>query len=171
MFKDIGCYRKILVTGPQRSGTRICAKMIEYDCGHEYLDERAIYTDSVYALINIIAYEGEHVIQCPTMSRWCHIFAKVPGVAVVFMIRDVGEIIASQARIHWQWENVERSLYPGNYEKALPIAAIKYHFWNEYQKPLFQYNAFEIAYNDLAHHALWVAKDERDNWKFDRTVL
>ena len=50
MFEYLKEFPVVLVTGPQRSGTRICAKMIAHDTGHRFVDEREIHTDSLYEL-------------------------------------------------------------------------------------------------------------------------
>jgi hypothetical protein len=39
MFEHLAVHSKIVVTGPQRSGTRIASQMIASDTGHEFVDE------------------------------------------------------------------------------------------------------------------------------------
>ena len=53
VFEYLLHYHYVIVTGPQRSGTRIGAKMIAYDTGYTYVDEAEVKADSVYQLATI----------------------------------------------------------------------------------------------------------------------
>jgi len=46
------------------------------------------------------------------------------------------------------------------------ISKIKYDFWEKYQKKNIK-NAFEIEYNSLKKHPLWINKKERENFFAD----
>ena len=39
VFEHLLNFAVVLVSGPQRSGTTICAKMIAHDTGHTYIPE------------------------------------------------------------------------------------------------------------------------------------
>ena len=39
MFAELKKFKKIIVSGPQRSGTRICGKIIAHDLDYRYCDE------------------------------------------------------------------------------------------------------------------------------------
>jgi len=69
LFDWLASFDKILVTGPQRSGSRICAQMIAYDTGHEYVDEEDLSMDSLYQLCGFLEDQRGLVIQCPTLCR------------------------------------------------------------------------------------------------------
>lgn len=156
MFSEFGKFEKILVTGPQRSGTRICAKMIAHDTGHKYVDEAMIGVDSLYRLKSLFERKQRIVVQCPALCRHIHMF-RADNCAIIIMLRNVKDIVASQKRIGWNWENVELERY--DQTEGL-IAEIKYAFWKKYQKEKIG-NAFEIEYESLARHKLWVSKNLR----------
>jgi hypothetical protein len=159
MFEWLAKYEKIFVTGPQRSGTRICAKMIAHDTGHEYVDETDINMDSFYNLVSHLASKMKIVIQCPTLCRYIHFFTSDDN-AVVLMRRDIKDIIGSQNRIKWGMEWLELIRYD---RSAGVISEIKYDFWEKNQREHIK-NAFEIEYGSLKKHPLWIGKKERENF-------
>ena len=157
MFGELKRYDVIIVTGPQRSGTRIAANMIAYDTGHELIDERQIAVDSLYRLAAAKAREGV-VIQCPALCGFIHNFAD-PDTLICMMMRPISEIIASQKRIDWKFEPLEQ-IYFQNFDT--PIAEQKYNQWN-WQKTIIK-NYLEIDYHSLDIHPLWKPKEERKNF-------
>jgi len=167
MFEHLKKYSTILVTGPQRSGTRICAKMIAKDTGYAYIDELQIHIDSLYALMSLLENGGGMVVQCPSLSRYIHLIGRNKDTAVVWMVRDLEDILASERRIGWAGEEIERMRYDranGN----LVSAQIKTDFWLRVQKQLIP-NAFEIEYEDLKAHRLWIDKEDRLDFRSNQT--
>ena len=87
-----------------------------------------------------------------------------PNVAIVLMRRDVQGIIASEKRVGWtgsihnKWELGHYGLNEGN------IAEVKYQFWEETQRDLID-NPFEVEYESLAAHPMWIPKEERINFR------
>jgi hypothetical protein len=160
LFAWLRPFEIVLVTGPQRSGTRICAKMIAHDTGHSYVDEAQIGVDSLYRLWTLLRDQRPVVVQCPALCRHVHVFS-ADDTAIVLMRRDVEDIIASQRRIGWHWEELELARYD---RSAGVIAEVKYAFWDDYQRQRTRH-AFEVAYHSLAQHPLWVTKDLR--WDFE----
>ena len=158
MFDHLGDFNVVLVTGPQRSGTTLVARAISHDTGLRYIDERDLETVNVEAWRYLVAGVKWSVIQCPAMSAFVH----EPGIggradlAVVFVIRPVEEIIASQERIGWKGEHSE--LIRCNALHG-PIATVKYDHWDKRRAMIA--NPFDVAYHDLEQHPLWVAEDER----------
>jgi hypothetical protein len=159
MFEWLSKFKKILVTGPQRSGTRICSKMIAYDTGYEFIDEASIAGDSLYRLSHFLETERSLVIQCPIICRNVHMF-KGDNIAIVFMRRSVEDIVKSQERIGWRWEWLELARYD---RSDGVIAEVKYQFWDQYQKERIQ-QAFEVEYESLTAHPLWVTKELRQTF-------
>jgi len=160
VFEPLKPFNRVFVTGPQRSGTRICARMIAHDTGHIFVDERDFHTDSLYHLSGLMARNLDEnlVVHCPALCRWVHMLGAHDSVAVVLMRRETEDIIASQERIKWIWESVELMRYEvaeGN------IAELKYWYWDKWQKDKIV-NPFEIEYESLAYHPLWV--EERKDW-------
>lgn len=161
MFEHLEFYSHIVVTGPQRSGTRIMAKAIAHDTGHRYVDEVEIHTDSLYALQHLILTEEKLVVQCPALSMYAHM---IKDALIIMVARDIGEILASQDRIGWTrtWGKLER-IRCGNPD--IPSAVNKYAFW-QMQRHLID-DRFEITYESLREHPLWV--EDKTGWGFAQT--
>lgn len=164
MFEYLKDFPVILVTGPQRSGTRICAKMIAHDTGHRFVDEREIHTDSLYELFWQILHgrpDGESiVVQCPAL---CYVIHRIPNMipdetAVVMVQRSLKDIHASQMRVNWEWEFVELLHYPLGHRAAHS----KYYNWR-WQKKNIEHH-FDVYYDRLEGHPLWVPKEQRKDW-------
>lgn len=165
IFGSLRKFKRIIVSGPQRSGTRVCAQMIANDLNYCYMDERVIHINNKEKFGNFVKAERV-VIQCPGMARWVHEYS-ANDTAIVFMIRDVKDIIASQERIGWPFEPDELSKY-GKDEGI--ISEIKYKFWKKYQKAKIV-NAFEIKYEDLKKHPYWIDKKDRKDFDWYRTDI
>jgi hypothetical protein len=166
MFGWLAEFDKILVTGPHRSGTRVCTKMIAYDTGHEYVGESDIGIDSLHWLDLLLHKRQRLAVQCPALCRHVHMFS-ADDTAIVLMRRNIEDIIASQERIGWRWEKVEL----GRYDRSDGvIAEVKYQFWEESQREQIQH-AFEIEYESLAEHPLWIPKHLRQGFNPVQTAI
>lgn len=178
MFKHLKEKRVILVTGPQRSGTHFIAKAIAYDTGHRYIDEAEIHTDSIYEVFWLIQqYEESLVIQCPGLCHLAPALVKARDeFFLVMCMRDIKEIVASQKRIHWDWEWLELLkyshqpflLYLNQHE---PIAKIKYEAWKHDKQSLSPKKYLEVQYDDMKNHPLWIPKEQRKDWGFSQTEI
>lgn len=180
MFEHLRIHKAILVSGPGRSGTRICAKMIANDTGLPYIDEVEvpglfIIGQEIQAVSNIIAGRGEFVLHCPTLSRYLHELPEHPF--IVFMWRDLREIHRSQERIHVKRKSLEREYnkygFSRFYKSILPrtaedISSIKQRYWTIKQKPLL-HNYLEIQYNSLIEHPMWLGPEQRQRFKWNQT--
>ena len=129
MFDFLSKYQIILVTGPQRSGTTICARMIASDLKITYLDESLW---GVWDGMKARQHAEENwpcVLQGPGILKDVGLFNQ-PKTAVVVMIRDSASIIESQERINWNvWAEKELSYYkariPDDYWKFIE----EYKYW------------------------------------------
>lgn len=152
-------YTKILVTGPQRSGTRVCAHMIAHDTGYRYVDEDEFQVSQWWVLQEMLVMPGPMVAQCPGLCYCVHALARHGGAdrtLVVMMYRSIEDILASQRRVGWISNQIELAKYGG----LTGIAAeIKYAVW-ERQREEIQY-WMEIEYEHLRGHPLWVPKKNR----------
>lgn len=155
MFEHMKEHRSIIVTGPQRSGTRIAAQMIAQDTGHRFIDERQVHIDSLYRLYDALTINNT-VIQCPALCRFAHAFGQNPDIAIVMMKRPVPEIVASQRRIDWNWEPIELVYYD---VPDMNISEAKYRFWEKQKEIILNY--YEVNYHDLEGHPLWIPKQHR----------
>lgn len=175
MFEHLN-HQIILVTGPQRSGTSICARMVAHDTGHTYIDETLFEISNANAfndlLISAFRHGHEIVVQCPAMCRHVHLYGS-RSVLIIMMIRSVEAILKSQARIEWDGEDRERERYEflliNDSDSDLPIAQIKYDFWRSEQQFLIN-TSKEVVYSDLNVHPLWVPRDERLNFTARQTT-
>lgn len=171
MFSEFARYLRIFVTGPQRSGTRIAAKMIADDTGHEYVDETRIYSDSLSHAWRLLRQEkpGKRlVIQCPGLCRWIHLVAE-SGDLIVFMMRDPSDVKASESRIGWRYDEVELWKYDGKLGHDSRTATVD--FWQADQIELAMEAGVEtktLEYDELRHHALWRARGSRSNFRWNQ---
>ncbi len=158
IVKQLKKFKHILVTGPQRAGTTIAMTMIARDLGY------AEYRQPAIDILEFIQAQGggPMVIQCPANCAEVHKYAKIEGLAVVIMVRNVRHIMASQDRIRWGFEDVELTKYD---RQGLPIAQVKYDYWRNHQRAILGKQGFELAYESLKKHPLWVPKKQRrDFW-------
>lgn len=173
MFEDFGTYQIVLVTGPQRSGTRITAKMIAHDTGHTYIDEDKIACDSLYKLAILIENARKNaraiVVQCPALCHVVHEFS-CSDILVVMCVRKEEDIIASQKRINWEWEYIEQMNYPFQVLDHWPICRVKYAWWHTHQRIACGEHWTEVYYDQLSEHPLWVPKERRVNFRFNQTT-
>jgi hypothetical protein len=164
MFEHLGGFERVLVTGPQRSGTRICAKMIAHDTDLRFVDEREFCVDSLNRLWKLLQDETGIVVQCPALCRYVHHLASNDD-AVVFMLRPSADIQASQDRIGWEWEPPELMRYDANDEAA---AVVKLDYWFFEQREQITSN-FGVVFNKLEKHPLWIPKEQRANFEAYQT--
>lgn len=146
--------KRIMVTGPQRSGTTIATKILSHDLGLEFHPEEDFNYISITNFVELIKKENI-VVQAPCLSAYCHLF---PQLAIVFMFRDIDDIIESQKRVNWQHDKSEKSRY--FCDDILPASQIKYDYWEKWQKNNIK-NAFSLDYESLKGHNLWLSPEER----------
>ena len=176
MFEHLAKHDVILVSGPQRSGTRIAAKMIAADTGHRYVDEDEF---KVYSRKRFDAILQQHriVVQCPTL---CHILHEVAtnDTLVVMMLRNMEDIVASEKRINWtggayrELANFGMSRQEARKfrQRGGQIAPLKYaRWWGHQRKRVPQW--LELEYESLAAHPLWVPKEQRAEFKDNQTEI
>ncbi len=176
MFEYLCQWPAIIVTGPQRSGTRIAASMIVADTDKTYWDEDDWKNSSnpLDHLAELIQKGG--VIHAPTLSSACHKLSANGRTFVVFMMRNLEEIQASEQRIQWDGAAAERSAYMaihGDYVRAhelidLPIAALAQRIWTQVQGPALGEYSRKVEYEELEGHRLWVPKSERSEFAWNQ---
>src|SRR5262245_51345861 len=135
-------YEKILVTGPQRAGTTVAARILASELDYRFVPEEAVGGASLAQLLELYRTQRRFVVQGPCCCSYAHL---VPG-AVVLMRRPLEEIVQSQDRIGWSWEMAELARY---FTTQGPIAKVKYDAWDCFQKPRLCERAFELDYHSL----------------------
>ena len=69
MFEYMAIHSRIVVTGPQRSGTTITAKMIAHDTGHRYVDEAEFAVYDVEKWRKIVTEEDHVIVTMPSYAK------------------------------------------------------------------------------------------------------
>ena len=161
MFEHFCVYDKIIVTGPQRCGTRIATKMIAVDLGYKFFSELLVAVDNFGKLRWLLRNESHFVVQCPALSHRVH---ELDGddFLIVFMRRAVDDVLASERRIRWSGRGEQRK-YEGFarfYDVGDPICVRKTRVWDRFQKGMIRH-ALDLEYRLLTGHPLWVPKANR----------
>lgn len=161
MFEYLKKYPLILVTGPQRSGTTICAKMVAHDTGYMLFDETDFGVTDSERFLHFTRIHNV-VIQCPHQLRIAH---EISNAFVILMKRNITDIITSEKRVGWDksWHMWEKSFY--TYTDPRPVSEIKYEYWQKH-KPQ---NYTEVEYESLKQHPLWFDKEHRKNFTGKQT--
>ena len=162
MFSNLRKHKKILVTAPQRAGTRITAKIIANDTGHKYIDEAEIDIDNIRILKEILADDRSVVIQAPGLMRYVHKL----DCFIVVVKRNIEDIIKSQEGIRWNCEKYELKKY--GLEDGI-ISKVKYKYWETKQKSITK-NFLEIERESLKDHPMYIKKKNRKNFNYDQCV-
>lgn len=166
MFEQLVKYNQILVSGPQRSGTSIAARMISADTNYYYIDEEEYGVYDEENFVDLLT-QREIVVQCPSMSHVLHEVAS-EDMLIVMMIRDCDDILASEKRVGWT-VGVYRELYRFGMSprqarsfrlRGGQVAPLKYKRWREEQR-CFIPHYLELEYESLSDHPLWISKEQR----------
>ena len=152
----------VFVTGPHRSGTTICARMIAADTGYDLIVEDEFNCSSLTQLAALLQYNGSSkVIQCPFLSSVIHdlsylIDVNMSKALIVWMKRDEQDIIESELRAERVgFDKValgQRAKYRVNTDRH--ISQIKAEAWQD-QKAVIPHT-MEIEYESLHFHELWI---------------
>ena len=139
------------VTGPQRSGTTIAARIIAEEHNKAYIDE--LDFNPKHDLSNT-------VIQMPNaLDSYLTLFYMFPGCQFIGLIRDKADIIKSMKRINWLRDDVK------NWERFLNSYVIhRYELWEQLKKKLPKTSWQELHYQDLQTHPLFVPKEFRTDF-------
>lgn len=166
MFELLKPFTAIIVTGPQRSGTKLVAEIIAEEFGLRYVHESEYGVHEFPRFSALL--DQPAVIHAPAMSASCHLLPE--HVAVVFVMRDLAEILASQARIAG-WRETEEPRELAKYFRSPDgesSAAVKYDIWQRFQKPVLASAGktfLELNYPaDVQDHPRFVPARERREW-------
>ena len=169
-YTQLANYNKIVVTGPQRSGTRITTKIIAHDFGCKMVDEMRLKISSLQKFSEVMLEPNKMAIHCPALSSIVHLI-DFPNTVVVFCFRDFNDIKKSQERIGWKHDTIERAKYFVDDTDPREQFEVKYHCWNIFQKPKMRVDFFENHYSSLSNHRLWINKELRSNFHICQTEL
>jgi hypothetical protein len=160
MFEHLAVHHRIVVTGPQRSGTRIAAQMIAADTCQRFVDEAEFLIKDSDRFREFLQQDGV-VLQAPHMLKDV-VDDPPPGIFVVLMRRDLDQIHTSATRIGWT-EN-----FGGNTTELKKFgltegdsAAVKYDYWDSHDKTV---PFLEVPYESLQGHPMWVPDEQRKSF-------
>lgn len=161
---------RIIVIGPQRSGTNITAAIIAKDTKLKLYSERDFgYSSCVVSkkpdndLIQFITNNDNFVLQAPALNSYCHLIDT--DALFVWVNRAADEIRGSRQRANWPGESLEAAKYRQYFDFDFTDtveAAIK--GW-EIQRHIVP--NIEVDYEKLSGHPLW--KTERSNLSIGQT--
>lgn len=153
------------------------------------------------ALNKFRAKDKPSVYQSPLLTAYCHTLGEETAVVYLYRpIEDImaSELRLGWSKNELAFENsfkkLELSKYFGTYKDAYnnscvaelakelkkdkehevwckrPISETKYMIWENYQKPLVKY-AYDLEYNSIKGHKLWVDKEKRKNFGSRQTEV
>jgi hypothetical protein len=192
MFKHLKS-KKILVTGPPRSGTRICTKIIAFDTGLQYIDETDVpelfkgkalgdcnqdwnaIGKEVATTIQDMIDKQEFVLHCPPFMPWVQ---HVKGALIVVMKRPVLTIEKSirrvglkKAREELEYNKIGHTRFGkpkiGYKRTAEPLSQLKYMLWESQKESIPNY--LEVEYDSLSAHELWTPPMQRKHFNWNQT--
>lgn len=168
VIESLRKYDTIFVTGAQRSGTNIASKIIAHELGKKHIHESEF---DVHDFDKMLTFKGNAVIQAPAL---CHMVKYIPkDIGVVFMVRDFDDIIKSQKRVGWHFDDDEKDKYykihPIPLNDKTSICEIKHRifFLHDNELP----NTYHLHYESLSEHPLWVNKELRKNFNAWQTEI
>jgi hypothetical protein len=164
MFENIKDFNNIVVSGPQRSGTRIVSKAISSDINKEYIDEKEINFHD-FRLLEYYLLKGNVVIQCPGLCHKLHEISTL-STLIVLVRRPVEEILKSEHRVGWTDLSRNQELYKYGYSSGI-ISKVKYEYWDKVQKFNLKVLCSEFDFHTIVGHPLYIS--DRNSFKWDQT--
>lgn len=179
-------YDRIVVLGPQRSGTTFTGKAISNTLGEDwhYQDESTFQTKNMKDFRSSWK-KDHHVFQAPGLTHLAHEFAGENDL-VVFMVRKWSEILRSVKRIskkgptNWilmdevydmnkfHYKFVGEELYDKYVDRNSYFLDVIYKMWKHYQIKLIP-NYIHLDYESMNKHPMWIDKKERLNFSPKQT--
>lgn len=154
MFEYLKDFRNILVVGPHRSGTTILANMIVKDTDKIFYDESTINNKYVRKIPGLFNSNNNIVLQAPYATSWTPVITG-SDIAIVICKRNMEEIKDSV-------KNSKTKRGKGISQPPFSPDQI-YSLWSKIKYLLD--NPFEVNYDDLQQHPMWVDKSKRGrNW-------
>jgi len=161
----LGKYQRVLVTGPQRSGTQIAGRVIARILGYEFQNWKT-WPAGLHGLMDFLAAERV-VWQNPSMvGAVPFLRSNSFRVAVVFVWRDLAEINASLKRIGWTAEEEERFFLCMPDDNYTPSTIRKQHLWQTWEHR--DACLFTLPYEVLEPAPEWVERPDRGGWRSDQ---
>ena len=172
----------IAVTGPERSGTTIATEMICFSTGYTSVSEET-WDNSFESLWHLLRERNRITVHAPHLTFRVHeIDRHCPDrVLVVFMLRAVEDIVASQRNCHWGslsehcaddgdpkgWGNpasrwydaASHQLFRDEIDPDAHLCLNRQQCWRRRQKHLVRHYV-EVQYETLRSHPLWLEPEK-----------
>jgi len=183
LIKLVPQFPCVAVTGPERSGTTITTDIISAETGYANVPEET-WDNDFASLWQLFRDRSHIVVHAPHLTFRVHeIDRHCPErVLVVFMIRAVEDIVASQRRNHWGsrsehcpddsdpkgWGNpasrwydaVSFDLFRDDIDPDAHLCLNRQICWHRRQKQQVRHYV-EVEYETLRSHPLWLEPDQR----------
>ena len=181
-------YKRIIVVGPQRSGTTFTSIALANTLNFRNVDEIEFGVDKVDRFRDIIKQENI-VVQAPAMT--CRIQSLVgKDDLVVFMKRKWSDILkglykknGKLSNFIFMWVMFDYDKYRfSEYDKEASKAFDKYvniessylnsyyNMWKHYQSKLIP-NCITLEYESMKTHPMWLNKDQRKDFTDKQTEI
>ncbi len=179
-FAHLRRFKRIIVTGPHRSGTTVATEMIAADTGLEALREESFDFYDESRLRELLQRDGI-VVQCPALFDLMPALSD-PHTAIVLMRRPLEELASSRSRM---FDPTTAHQLSGDAQNEAQLqrlgqsdgdaAALKYSVWDRWRIEGRIHHPIELQYADLAKHPMWVSPEDRrklgKRWHNRRTRL
>ena len=170
LVRKLRRFDRIAVVGPQRSGTNVATVILAEELGYQAIRENNLSRyPSTFVELALFGSAKPVVVQATSVTERCHLFPA--SVAVVYMMRNLDDIQASQRRIKWSAEakfrHFQSILMDRRGRECLKkrpgsLAELRYLCW-KWQKKLLK-NPYELEYESLSGSPLWIPKEERQDF-------
>jgi len=159
-------YSRIIVTGPQRSGTTYCAYILAKDLGYTHYDEKSFDTSNYNKFKNQIS-KNNFVLQTAVFT-YCLQDINTPSTLIIWMDRNNKDILESEKRIKWRGLEGTKKHYMGYYPGHKDLinsftenAPLKKHIFDKIQIYKMQTEWLKVPFNILNQTSEFKTKEER----------
>lgn len=165
-------YSKIIVSGPQRSGTTYTAKQLAKSLNYIHIDEYQYGVNSIKHFASFLN-KNNLVIQAPALT---HILDQIKSkdTLIIWMCRSFEDIANSEDRIDWhpKYSVIEFTKYYNKYPNMRDViksfersAPMKTYFFENVQKDKMFVDWTYVDYSILESSPGYISPDKRNNFK------
>jgi hypothetical protein len=165
-------YTRIIVSGPQRSGTTYTAKQLAKDLNYIHIDEGQYGVHSIKHFAGFLK-KNNVVIQAPALT---HILDQIKSAdtLIIWMRRSFEDIANSEDRIDWhpKYSNIEFNKYYNKYPNMRDViesfersAPMKTYFFENVQRDNMSTDWLDVDYSILESSPGYISTDKRKNFK------
>ena len=165
-------YKKIIVSGPHRSGTTFLSQILANDLGWGFFDE----VDNIDRLYTI---RENTIIQGPLICFYLHLI-DLPNTLVIYLARNGKDIGISSRNTHLpggitiqEGSIAEMKLcektFPEFYDSAIDSQYLKQNIWLSFQMFNMKIDSLTIPYTGLMTDPRFLDKTQRSQFYFKQT--